>query len=231
MEQRFEEKEYAYVKNLIVRLSAIPSLKGKFFVAGGTVPYLLSGLDSGRCHGDIDILVKKEDMPVIRDFLVRSGLYQPENDSLNLEGKKDDIDYGVSVVKDGFPIEFYPYEEVYDKDGNYQGFNSYTYSLERRWDGELDLKQSMIHGLRAQDCFVTTIVDGVEVGTISPELNYVMKMAHKNHHRPKDIQDISVLENHVEMDMDKVERIEACFKDDRTFRTLGNYQGDIKKKV
>ena len=228
-ESRFVEKEYAYVKNLIVRMSAIPSLQGKFFVAGGTVPYILSGRDSGRFHGDIDILVRKEDMPVIREFLIRSGLYQPENDSLNLEGKKDDIDYGVSVVKDGFPIEFYPFEEVYDKEGNYVGFNSYNYGLERRWDGELDLKQSMIYGLRAEDCFVTTNIDGVDVGTISPELNYVMKMAHKNNHRPKDIQDISVLENYVSMDMDKVGRIESCFKDDRTFRTLGNYQGNIKK--
>ena len=60
MGQRFEEKEYSYIKNLIVKMSAIPSLSGKFFVAGGTVPYLLSGRDSGRCHGDIDILVKKE---------------------------------------------------------------------------------------------------------------------------------------------------------------------------
>jgi len=225
----FKEKEYARVKDLIVKLSAVPSLRGKLHIAGGTVPYLLSGRDSGRTHGDIDIMVKKEDMPAIRDFLVKSGLYQPENDSLNLEGKKDDIDYGVSLVSDGFPIEFYPYEEVYDKDGNYVGFNCYTYGLEKRWDGSLDLKQSMIHGLKAEDCFVTTNIDGVDVGTISPELNYVMKMAHKNNHRPKDIQDITVLENYVSMDMDKVGRIESCFKDDRTFRTLGNYQGNIKK--
>lgn len=45
------------------------SLAGKIFLMGGLVPWIVSGQDSGRQHGDVDLAVRAEDMPAARTWL------------------------------------------------------------------------------------------------------------------------------------------------------------------
>jgi len=77
-------------------------------LSGGIVPYLISNTDSGRNHGDIDFIVKKDNMLLIRQMLQENNLYNIELDSLNIQ-RDDNEDYGVDTVIYGVPVGFYPY--------------------------------------------------------------------------------------------------------------------------
>ena len=57
------------VKEVVISLMGEQKVKDKIYVAGGIVPWILSGNDSGRKHGDIDIVVEKDDMGTVREFL------------------------------------------------------------------------------------------------------------------------------------------------------------------
>ena len=58
-----------------------PRLRRQLYVAGGILPWLLLGEDSGRLHGDADLLAQLEEMPAIREALAGLGLYQRAGDS------------------------------------------------------------------------------------------------------------------------------------------------------
>ena len=99
---------YQKVKSIILRLYLEENLKGKIIVVGGTVPYLISKKESNREHSDIDIIVEKDDMIFIREYLEREQLNT--TDSLKFSYNKYHIDYGVDAVIDGITVNFAPYE-------------------------------------------------------------------------------------------------------------------------
>ena len=70
------------VKEVVISLMGEQKVKDKIYVAGGIVPWILSGNDSGRKHGDIDIVVEKDDMGTVREFLRDKGYYKVEFDSM-----------------------------------------------------------------------------------------------------------------------------------------------------
>lgn len=45
---------FALVKAAALRVMSAMSLKGVVFLEGGLVPWVVSGRDSGRRHGDVD---------------------------------------------------------------------------------------------------------------------------------------------------------------------------------
>lgn len=41
-----------------MRVLTAPGLAGRTFLQGGLVPWIVSGRDSGRLHGDVDVSVQ-----------------------------------------------------------------------------------------------------------------------------------------------------------------------------
>lgn len=90
---------YQKVKSIILRLNQVDSIKDKIVVAGGTVPYLISKVESVREHSDIDIIVEQKNMSFVREYLKQEQL--TILDSLNLSYNKLCIDYGIDAVIEG----------------------------------------------------------------------------------------------------------------------------------
>lgn len=92
-----------------LRVLTAPALAGMVFLVGGLVPWVVSGRDSGRLHGDVDISVGLSDMPAVRAWLDAEGLYDPALDSLGLSCNEGCGDYGVHAVVDGVLVSFCPF--------------------------------------------------------------------------------------------------------------------------
>lgn len=52
-----------------MRVLTAPGLAGRAFLQGGLAPWIVSGRDSGRLHGDVDVSVRLDDMPAVRAWL------------------------------------------------------------------------------------------------------------------------------------------------------------------
>lgn len=105
---------YDLVKEKALAFGLHPKLKGKIFLAGGLVPWVLSGEDSHRLHSDIDFVVPLLDMETVRTFLKEQGLYDQIHDSLFLPCNKEKVDFGTEIFLDGLPISFTPFFEEND---------------------------------------------------------------------------------------------------------------------
>ena len=93
------------IKKVINKLGSADEIREHICFFGGTIPYVYYDEESGREHSDIDILVDKEYINVIRQLLKDSHRYQEELDSLSLDL---DMDYGVKSWIDGVFVEFEP---------------------------------------------------------------------------------------------------------------------------
>lgn len=109
-----EEVAFAPVTCAVARRAALrvlraPLLAGKVFLEGGLVPWVVSGRDSGRLHGDVDLSVRADDMPLVRAWLAGEGLYDAALDSVGLACNADGADFGVHAVIDGVLASFCPF--------------------------------------------------------------------------------------------------------------------------
>lgn len=98
-----------FVKEKALTFGLHPKLKDKIFLAGGLVPWVISGEDSNRLHSDIDFVVPLSEMETIRAFLKEQGLYDHTHDSLFLPCNKEKVDFGTEIFLDGLPISFTPF--------------------------------------------------------------------------------------------------------------------------
>lgn len=96
-------------KAVALRILGEPSLAGSVFLMGGLVPWVVSGRDSGRLHGDVDFSVRAEDMPAVRAWLAGRGDCVEVLDSLDLMCNSDRVDYGLCAVIEGVPVSFCPF--------------------------------------------------------------------------------------------------------------------------
>jgi hypothetical protein len=95
--------------NVIGLLQHLPALQGRFYVAGGLVPWLIAYRDSGRLHGDIDLVVARPDMLLFRNAMQRCGYYNPATDSQCVWPHLGN-DHGFDVVIDGVMVNIAPFE-------------------------------------------------------------------------------------------------------------------------
>lgn len=100
---------FSRARAVAVRVLTAPGLAGRVFLEGGLVPWVVSGCDSGRPHGDVDIAVRLSDMPAARDWLAAEGLYDPALDSLNLSCNSGHGDFGAHALVDGVLVSFCPF--------------------------------------------------------------------------------------------------------------------------
>lgn len=97
------------VTRVVKSLMAATELEGNLYVVGGIVPWLLSGVDSGRLHSDLDLVVPLAKMSQVRAYLQRSGAYNQEMDSLYLAINKEGKDHGLEALCQGVPVNFAPF--------------------------------------------------------------------------------------------------------------------------
>lgn len=92
-----------------LRVLTAPGLAGRAHLQGGLVPWVASGRDSGRPHGDVDVSVRLGDMPAVRSWLAAEGLYDPALDSLSLGCNENQNDFGAHAIVDGVLVSFCPF--------------------------------------------------------------------------------------------------------------------------
>lgn len=153
----------------------------KIYIAGGTVPYLITNQDSGRLHDDIDTICRKEDMDKLRQIFIEAGLYSPEWDSKNYSENGED--YGFEFIIDDVPFGFFPFE--YDEETKIvTQYSADPYNK--------TCKTKTISVQQISDYIMTYRgADGNEYDTMS--LEYI-KLSKDNAGRPKDIADSKKIE-------------------------------------
>jgi hypothetical protein len=172
---------YEQIMEVINKLFADERLAKIFCVSGGVVPWMVSNTNSNRMHSDLDLIVKKEHMPIIRDWLKEYNLHNTNSDSLST-AKADGIDYGVNAVFDGIPIGFYPYEVV-DNDIVQRSF------FPKSTQNPHYLKTRTIPNIMEEE-YVQSYIneDGLIINTTSLEVIKVQK--ENERHSNKDVYDL-----------------------------------------
>ena len=155
---------YEKIVETLMKINVIEELRGKLFISGGIVPWIVSETDSQRMHGDIDLICKQEDMDLVRQKLKDYRIYAPELDSLSYPQEGETQDYGVDTYIGGVPVGFYPYET---REGKIIQ-RSFSPNLV---DGKPDLKVKIIDGLDMEDYLTsTTLSNGVTIGHSTLEM-------------------------------------------------------------
>ncbi len=179
------EFSYEKIMETLMKINVIEELRGKLFVSGGIVPWIVSEKDSQRMHGDIDLICKQEDMELVRQKLKDYRIYAPELDSLTYPQEGLVQDYGVDTYIGGVPVGFYPYEIEEGKIIQ----RSFSPDLV---DGKPDLKVKIMDGLDERDYLTsTTLSNGVQIGHSTLEMVRATKL---RANRAKDHHDIAQID-------------------------------------
>lgn len=184
-----------------VRVMTAEAVRNAVFLEGGLVPWLVSGRDSGRLHGDVDFSVRIDDMPAVRGWLSREGLYDRALDSIDLPCNSSRADFGVHAIIDGVPVSFCPFAF---EGGKLRQRNAAVERLE----GFDALFEARIPGLEEEDFVEVRDLPGVGpagVATLEACLAAKSKTA-----RPKDAADMEEMAR-IGYDAARLERAEAAF--------------------
>lgn len=171
----------ALVKEKALAFGLHPKLNGKIVLAGGLVPWVISGADSHRLHSDLDFVVPLSEMETIRAFLKEQGLYDQTHDSLFLPCNPEKVDFGTEIFLDVLPVSFTPF------------FTENHYLFQRDFaTADFSAKDSLVTlclpNLAPED-YITAyaLPDGQKLSCTSLEFVYAKK-SRKN--RPKDQGDL-----------------------------------------
>ena len=177
---------YSKIKDIILKLNLEKILKGKLYIVGGTVPYLVSNTISDREHSDIDIIVATNNRSDVREYLKKNNLYVKDLDSMMFDYNKNKIDYGIDCVIDGITINFAPFE-IFDNTMVQKNF------LRKQSNGINALVTVTLENVKIEDCTTTIIVDQTKIKTYNLEMVRIMK---EKSNKPKDVVDIKVIDEY-----------------------------------
>lgn len=186
------------IKKVVKKIGSVDEIRDHICFFGGAIPYIYYGEESGREHSDIDILVDKNYINVIRELLKQSGIYQEELDSLQLEL---DGDYGVKAWIDGVFVEFEPIS-IEDN-----VLKRYSFSVEKQMFGIEEIPYDNI-----DDLIIPFEVDGKISYCQSNELNKTEK---EKYRREKDLKDAEFIGRH-DIDIEKYERVKKAIEESKT---------------
>ena len=177
---------YSKIKDIILKLNLEKILKGKLYIVGGTVPYLVSNTISDREHSDIDIIVATNNMSDVREYLKKNNLYVKDLDSMMFDYNKNKIDYGIDCVIDGITINFAPFE-IFDNTMVQKNF------LRKQSNGINALVTVTLENVKIEDCTTTIIVDQTKIKASDLVMVRIMK---EKLNKPKDVVDIKVIDEY-----------------------------------
>jgi hypothetical protein len=192
------------VKAVVKKISTIENLGDHLCFFGGSVPYIYYNKESNREHSDVDILVDKEYMDVVRQLAKQGNLYRP-----NLDLRDD---YGLKLFIDGVYVEFEP---MYVEDGM---LIRKSFSPDKSLAGV-----EMIPFEELTDLIVELNIDGVKSYCQSPEL---IKAEKEQYKREKDLLDINFIDSQG-IDVDKYHRVKKSIESSTS--TINTYE-ELKNK-
>ena len=182
------------IKKVVNKICSADEIREHICFFGGAIPYIYYGEESGREHSDIDILVDKNYINVIRELLKQSGRYQEELDSLQLGLGED---YGLKAWIDGVFVEFEP---MFIDNGM---LVRKSFSPNKEMAGT-----EMIPFKELTDLIVAIDIDGIKSYCQSPEL---IKAEKEKYKREKDLLDISFIDSQ-EIDIEKYHRVKKLLE-------------------
>ena len=197
------------IKAVIKKISEIGNLGQHMCFFGGSVPYIYYNKESNREHSDIDILIDKKCIDVIRQLAKQNNLYIPKLDSLNLDLGDD---YGLKVFIDGVYVEFEP---MYIDNGMLVR-KSFSPNKELAGTESIPFKE-------LTDLIVSIDIDGIKSYCQSPEL---IKAAKEQYKREKDLLDISFIDSQG-IDVEKYKRVKRSLELSET--SITSYE-DLRSK-
>ena len=197
------------IKAVIKKISEIGNLGQHMCFFGGSVPYIYYNKESNREHSDIDILIDKKYIDVIRQLARQNNLYIPKLDSLNLDLGDD---YGLKIFIDGVYVEFEP---MYIDNGM---LVRKSFSPNKEMAGT-----EMIPFEELTDLIVLIDIDGIKSYCQSPEL---IKAAKEQYKREKDLLDISFIDSQG-IDIEKYHRVKKSLELSET--SITSYE-DLRRK-
>lgn len=197
------------IKAVIKKISEIGNLGQHMCFFGGSVPYIYYNKESNREHSDIDILIDKKYIDVIRQLAKQNNLYIPKLDSLNLDLGDD---YGLKIFIDGVYVEFEP---MYIDNGM---LVRKSFSPNKEMAGT-----EIIPFEELTDLIVSIDIDGIKSYCQSPEL---IKAAKEQYKREKDLLDIRFIDSQ-EIDVEKYHRVKKSLELSEV--SITNYE-DLRNK-
>jgi hypothetical protein len=181
------------VKNNLNKVLSVPIIREVAYLSGGIVPYILSGNDSNRKHGDIEFVVDEKNMEMIRQCLQYYNVYDAQLDSVS---ENQNIDYGVTCIIGGIPVEFYPFKF----ENNLLTIR--TYSIIN--NNALQLKERLISNAVREDFLTEYKENGNSIlKTMSLE---AIRFSKEQANRNKDLVDIREIDR-IGYDKDKYQRV------------------------
>ena len=197
------------IKAVIKKISEIGNLGQHMCFFGGSVPYIYYNKESNREHSDIDILIDKKYIDVIRQLARQNNLYIPKLDSLNLDLGDD---YGLKIFIDGVYVEFEP---MYIDNGM---LVRKSFSPNKELAGTETIPFNEL-----TDLIVSIDIDGIKSYCQSPEL---IKAAKEQYKREKDLLDISFIDIQG-IDVEKYKRVKKSLELSET--SITSYE-DLRSK-
>lgn len=176
---------FASARAAALRVMGADALRGAVYLEGGLAPWLASGRDSGRLHGDVDFSVRLRDMPAVREWLAGEGLYDRLLDSLDLACNASRADFGVHAIVGGVPVSFCPFSF----DG---GALIQRNAALRRFEGFDALFEARIPGIAEEDFVETRRLPSV--GAVGFSTLEACRAAKGASGRPKDAADIGEID-------------------------------------
>ena len=151
------------VAAVVVIAIVLAVLSVPFMIIMGILPWLLTGEDSGRLHGDVDLSARAEEMGRIREVLTGMGLYQKAGDSRFLFCNRTRADHGLELWVGEVPVNIAPFTPAAG------GLRQRNFLLSRE-AGFDALMTATVEGMALED-FVTesTLPDGRRVLTQTAE--------------------------------------------------------------
>lgn len=192
---------FGRARAVALRVLTAPQLAGRVFLEGGLVPWVVSGRDSGRLHGDVDVAVRLDDMPAVRAWLHDEGLYDAALDSTRLPCNAAGEDFGAHAVVEGVLVSFCPFRF---EGGELRQRNAALVET----DGFEALLEAVVPGLREGDYVeARRLPDGAEIDCATLE---AVRAAKASSAREKDARDVAEIDL-LGCDADRLRRVEAAF--------------------
>ncbi|MBO0451472.1 MULTISPECIES: hypothetical protein [Enterococcus] len=176
---------YNEIKQVALQLIKAEKIRGLFYFAGGIVPYLLADSESDREHGDIDVVVEKSDMPMIREYLKEQKVYQKATDSMFIPFNRKQLDFGLVVQINEIPVNFSPFT-LYGGEMRQRNF-----SLEEA--GQALLVEALLRDVESEVFFSTNVLEKKQI--IKSYSLETVKAAKKQSNRWKDQIDIRQIDS------------------------------------
>ena len=195
------EVSCSQAKETALRVMRTPKLADKVFLEGGLVPWIITGNDSGRQHGDVDFSVRLADMPSVRAWLKDEGLFDQSLDSTLIPCNETAAEYGIHAFIGGVLVSFAPFfsngKRLIQRNAEQKAFAGYDALLE-----------ASLVGLAEEDFVeMRDIPNGLRAGFTTLECCRAAKLTSD---RAKDLADLSELD-HLGYNQERMQRVAAAF--------------------